>query len=568
MPSPTGMSFVSPPNTGAQLGAVLHVGAVPPPRGGQVFMCSTTATTATRRHDEAVREAATTGDDAASPGLTPAAAPLAGGRMAGLSRAREAAAAARDVGAMTDGPGNNGSVLEQQVVPAATTRRVRQRPRSDDQAAPSTAAAREARGSPAEQRFYGSPEEVEACAKKEGVSVRALRSRSRALVRRIKRIPKTESSWEAALRELDRAEREEARHRRREQDQQNNNDDAGQDGEPLDLMWREALGLLYHIRALGITPNVKSVSATLNACGQAGQWQRCLELLGEAREWGTELNEASTALRLLREMEERGIEATASNYKHALYACCDSKTGENWEAAAALLRRSDTLRNNYFYGRVIMACRRAGQWQKALEVLREMPRVGLTPDIFCYDTVISVACLSSVGAQWKIARGLLREQAETGVPCSLISYNLVLSACKKAGRPRQAVSLLHAMRRDGCSPDLISYNTAISACVKRREWELALFVLRDMQRPDSGVKPNTYSYGSVITVCATCGEVDQAVGLFDEMPEVGVKVDAFTYNSVAMAYARDGRWRQAIATLSDMSELGYVGDVVSYTAGV
>lgn len=61
--------------------------------------------------------------------------------------------------------------------------------------------------------------------------------RSRALVRRIKRIPKTESSWEAALRELDRAEREEARHRRREQDQQNNNDDAGQDGESLDLMW-------------------------------------------------------------------------------------------------------------------------------------------------------------------------------------------------------------------------------------------------------------------------------------------------------------------------------------------
>ncbi|CAM9961824.1 unnamed protein product, partial [Ectocarpus sp. 8 AP-2014] len=559
MPSTTGMSFVSPPNTGAQLGAVLHVGAVPPPRGGQVFMCSTTATTATRSNDEAVREAATTGDDAASPGLTPAAAPLAGGRMAGLSRAREAAAAARDVGAMTDGPGNNGSVLEQQVVPAATTRRVRQRPRSDDQAAPSTAAAREARGSPVEQRFYGSPEEVEASANKEGVSVRALR-RSRALVRRTKRIPKTESSWEAALRELDRAEREEARHRRREQDQQNNNDDAGQDGEPLDLMragsrWREALGLLYHIRALGITPNVKSVSATLNACGQAGQWQRCLELLGEAREWGTELNEASTALRLLREMEERGIEATASNYKHALYACCDSKTGENWEAAAALLRRSETLRNNFYYGRVIMACRRAGQWQKALEVLREMSRVGLTPDIFCYDTVISVACLSSVGAQWKIARGLLRQQAKTGVPCSLISYNLVLSACKKAGRPRQAVSLLRAMRRHGCSPDLISYNTAISACVKRREWELAMFVLRDMQRPDSGLEPNTYSYGSVITVCATCGEVDRAVGLFDEMPEAGVKVDAFTYNSVAMAYARDGRWRQAIATLSDMSEL-------------
>lgn len=171
MRSPTGMSFVSPPNTGAQLGAVIHVGAVPPPRGGQVFMCSTTASTATRGDDEAVREAAT-GDDAANQGLKPADVRLAGGRMAGLSRAREAAAAARDIGAKTDGPSSNGSVREQHVVPAAPTRRVRQRPRSDDQAR-GWAAAKAARG--LEQRFYGSPQEVEASAKREGVSVRALR---------------------------------------------------------------------------------------------------------------------------------------------------------------------------------------------------------------------------------------------------------------------------------------------------------------------------------------------------------------------------------------------------------
>lgn len=170
MPYQTGLSFVSPPNTGAQLGAVLHVGAVPPPRGGQVFMCSTTATTATKRNDEAVRGGATD-HDAANQGPTPAAAPLAGGRMAGLGRARKAAAAAR---AKTDGPSSNGSVLEQHAVPPATTRRVRQRPRSDDGAL-GTAAAKATRGSPAEQRFYGSPQEVEASAKKEGVSVRAMR---------------------------------------------------------------------------------------------------------------------------------------------------------------------------------------------------------------------------------------------------------------------------------------------------------------------------------------------------------------------------------------------------------
>lgn len=40
------------------------------------------------------------------------------------------------------------------------------------------------------------------------------------------------------------------------------------------LRWREALGILDHIRAFGVTPNAKSVSAALNACGQAGEWER------------------------------------------------------------------------------------------------------------------------------------------------------------------------------------------------------------------------------------------------------------------------------------------------------
>lgn len=75
------------------------------------------------------------------------------------------------------------------------------------------------------------------------------------------------------------------------------------------------------------------------------------------------------------------------------------------------------------------------------------------------------------------------------------------------------------------------------------------------------------SYGSVITACATGGEVDRAVSLFGEMIDAGVSADSFTYNSVATAYAKDGRWQEAVATFREMSEFGFTGDVFSYTAG-
>ena len=146
---------------------------------------------------------------------------------------------------------------------------------------------------------YGSSLELRASARREGVSVEAL-MRSRAFVSRIKGLPK--ASWEAVLRELDRAEREEAAAVERSQ-KRRNLDPGGGAGRPRKARlamagesyaaclvylahshrWREALGVLDHIRALGLTPDVKSVSSALNACGQAGQWQRCAVRCGAAR---------------------------------------------------------------------------------------------------------------------------------------------------------------------------------------------------------------------------------------------------------------------------------------------
>lgn len=169
---------------------------------------------------------------------------------------------------------------------------------------------------------YGSPLELKASAQREGVTVEAL-SRSRAFVAKIKSLPKF-GTWETVLRELAKAEKEEARVRQREEEAaaaaaeeegsreegqglqqkgQGGDDAAGlgsagggnerkkkarraaMAGEAYatclmymshSLRWREALGILDHVRAFGITPDVKSVSAALNACGLAGEWERCV----------------------------------------------------------------------------------------------------------------------------------------------------------------------------------------------------------------------------------------------------------------------------------------------------
>ena len=41
------------------------------------------------------------------------------------------------------------------------------------------------------------------------------------------------------------------------------------------------------------------------------------------------------------------------------------------------------------YNPTISACKKAGQWQQALELLREMPGRGVTPNVITYNPTIS-----------------------------------------------------------------------------------------------------------------------------------------------------------------------------------
>jgi pentatricopeptide repeat domain-containing protein 1 len=103
---------------------------------------------------------------------------------------------------------------------------------------------------------------------------------------------------------------------------------------------------------------------------------------------------------------------------------------------------------------VIEKCKQDQQWKPAVELLREMPKRGLTPNVVSYTAVLN-ACGKS---QWEIALYLLDEMNKIGLRPNVMSYSSAISACAKGGQWEIALDLWDEMKEKGINV-LISQNT-------------------------------------------------------------------------------------------------------------
>ena len=132
--------------------------------------------------------------------------------------------------------------------------------------------------------------------------------------------------------------------------------------------------------------------------------------------------------------------------------------------------------------------------------------------------------------EWKRALALLREMRYCGVEPNVISYSAAMSACEKSAQWERAIALLREMRYDGIEPNVISYSAAISACAKGSQWQRALELLKEMQ--DRGLEPDVISYSSAMSACEKGAQCEPALALFDEMVACGLEPNASSFSAV------------------------------------
>jgi len=139
---------------------------------------------------------------------------------------------------------------------------------------------------------------------------------------------------------------------------------------------------------------------------------------------------------------------------------------------------------------------------------------------------------------------------------TVVSWNTMIAGYAQHGQDKEAFELFSQMPHR----DLVSWNSVITIYAQNGHGEEALRHYQHMQQV--GVKPNEFTFVSVVSACAKLGSLEQSKEVHACVIKYGFQSDIFIGNTLIDMYAKCGSIEDSIKVFDRMSRR----NIVSWTA--
>lgn len=210
---------------------------------------------------------------------------------------------------------------------------------------------------------------------------------------------------------------------------------------------------------------------------------------------------------------------------------------------------------------LIAACRRTGQWRKAMEIFdamtcARMVSIGLRPNFYNYSSLISVCCNAGRPAKaLKVFRRMVTEARKSpDLQPDQELYRTLIAACFDARRYADVAEVYDVMTDANLTGDYATLRRVLRAFTELGEYRAAFNALNALHAAFGAL--NGTAYTKLISTFASGAGLGAAVELFLTMQMVGVEpVDAHCHELLAAAVGEGDR--AAVAELlREMSDGG------------
>jgi pentatricopeptide repeat protein len=123
-----------------------------------------------------------------------------------------------------------------------------------------------------------------------------------------------------------------------------------------------------------------------------------------------------------------------------------------------------------------------------------------------------------------------------------------------------AVSLLDTMRNAGTKPNVVTYTTLLSGCVEASALDIGVDLHKRLIQ--EGIEQNIFLMSTLVNMYGSCGDIDEAIRVFDTIPFDHRNVVSWT--SMIKAYISNNNFDAAVDLLDVMTDAGINPDAVTF----
>jgi hypothetical protein len=256
---------------------------------------------------------------------------------------------------------------------------------------------------------------------------------------------------------------------------------------------------------------------------------------------------AETALNILRDMQQHGLQPSNACKRVAAAACrtaieqyaAATEALESWllvnDAAATNLEEQSSLREFWSSSSIaaIQSLAAAGLWRVAHAMLHYLVAEGVQPGAKAYEACIA-ACTAGRG-NLKAGLRLLIHMEETSIgmqPCVAL-YKFHIEVCISGSDIETARDILAAMQPGKVRPDAACYDSIIAACEASGNRRLAQQLFEEMRA--SNLQPSVFSCNVMMNACIAGAAPSDALKVFSYMQSQQLALDTNSYNLARQA---------------------------------
>lgn len=270
--------------------------------------------------------------------------------------------------------------------------------------------------------------------------------------------------------------------------------------------------------------------------------------------------DVNQVLRLFHEMKESGPLPNILCYNTVLNSLVTANRFKDVSSVLGDLFASKVIPNVSTYNILVKAysCY-SDQFESAYKTLEQMEKVGCSPDVTTYSTLITG--LSRVG-RIEEACNVLNWMLEVNCSPNVYTFTPILQGLCAKGRIKDAKRLIELMWMNGCPPNTVTYNILIGALCKNGDFDEVKIILDGSEL--KGWKPNAFSYNIYMNGLCKAGKVVEAYRLLDVMMAHRLFPTAVTLNILFDGFCKIGIWMDVLKLLFDMLKKGIVPNTRTY----